>query len=80
MVKTYLIQKPLLVNSPITLNYTGITMSDNTLKVAILIFNFAIIAGAATLCAVYEWSLWTIFFAVLFLVDYRYDDSEDQKP
>jgi hypothetical protein len=51
-------------------------MSENALKIAILIFNFAIIAGAAFLCAVYEWSLWTMFFALLFLVDYRYTDED----
>lgn len=54
-------------------------MSDNAVKIAILIFNFAVLAGAAALCAIYEWSLWTMFFALLFLVDYRYDD-EDSKP
>jgi hypothetical protein len=51
-------------------------MSDNALKIAILIFNFAILAGASFLCAVYEWSLWTIFFALIFLVDYRYTDED----
>ena len=51
-------------------------MSNNAVKIAILIFNFGVLAGAAYLCAVYEWSLWTMFFALLFLVDYRYDDED----
>lgn len=71
------IQKSILVSSPILLNYTGITMSDNAVKIAILIFNFSIIAGATYLCAVYNWSLWTLFFAILFLIDYRYDNEKD---
>ena len=53
-------------------------MSDNSVKVAILIFNFAVLAGAAFLCAVYEWSLWTLFFAVLFMIDYRYDNEDSE--
>jgi hypothetical protein len=59
------------------LNYTGTTMSDNTLKLAILIYNFAILAGASYLCAEYNWSLWTLFFALLCLLDYRYDTEKD---
>lgn len=43
---------------------------------AILIFNFAIIAGACYLVAAYNWSVFTIVFAVLFMIDYRYDEEE----
>lgn len=42
--------------------------------VAALIYNFLIIAGAAYLCAVYDWSLWTMFFAFLCMISIK--DSE----
>ena len=44
-------------------------MSDNTLRVAILIYNLLIVSGASYLCAEYGWSLWTIFFAVFMMLD-----------
>ena len=42
--------------------------------VAALIYNFLIIAGAAYLCAVYEWSLWTMLCASLCMISIK--DSE----
>jgi ABC-type glycerol-3-phosphate transport system permease component len=39
--------------------------------VAALIYNILLAAGSAYLCAVYEWSLWTMFFAFLCMVDVK---------
>lgn len=44
---------------------------------AILLYNFCILAGACYLVAVFNWSVFTIVFAVIFMLDYRYDDEED---
>lgn len=43
---------------------------------AILVYNFVMMAGAAYLCAVYEWSLWTMVVAFICMLDYRYDDED----
>ena len=41
--------------------------------VAAIIYNFLIIAGAAYLCAVYEWSLWTMLCAFLCMISINKD-------
>ena len=35
---------------------------------SVLLYNFALIAGASFLVAVYDWSLWTYFWAICFMV------------
>jgi hypothetical protein len=42
--------------------------------IAALVYNFMIIAGAAYLCAVYNWSLWTILGAFLCMVSIKDDE------
>lgn len=39
--------------------------------IAALIYNFLIIAGAAYLCAIYEWSLWTMLCAFFCMVSIK---------
>lgn len=46
------------------------------LNVAILVYNFLIIAGASFLVAVYQWSLWTYVFAVLLMVWVEHNGNE----
>lgn len=44
-------------------------MDDTKLVYAVLVYNFLIIAGAAFLVAVYDWSLWTIILALILMFD-----------
>ena len=41
----------------------------------ILAYNLALIAGSTYMVQVYGWSLWTIFFAVLFTASIRKNDA-----
>ena len=53
-------------------------MDDNKLVYAVLVYNFLIIAGAAFLVAVYDWSLWTFVFALIIMFDIdKVTDKDD---
>jgi hypothetical protein len=43
-------------------------MSDTIVKVAILLYDFALLAGTAYLVAVHNWSMWTFLLAAIFFI------------
>jgi hypothetical protein len=49
---------------------TNLKFTQNVLY-AVLVYNFAILAGASYLCAEYNWSLWTLFWAILLMLDIK---------
>ena len=49
--------------------------------IVVLLYNFSIIAGACYLVEFHQWSLWTIFFAIIIMRDFshkRTDDGNDK--
>jgi hypothetical protein len=46
-------------------------VNTTVVAVAVIIYNFLIIAGAAYLCAVYDWSLWTMLCAFFFMISFK---------
>jgi hypothetical protein len=46
-------------------------MGDVILKIAILIYDFALVAGTAYLVAVYGWSMWTFLLTLCFFMTSR---------
>jgi hypothetical protein len=42
------------------------SMSEAIVVIAVLLYNLAILVGATYLVVVYDWSLWTYFFAIFF--------------
>jgi uncharacterized protein (DUF983 family) len=50
-------------------------MSDNFVVFMILLYNFAIVAGASYLVAVYNWSMWTYLLAMCFMLSTRKKDD-----
>lgn len=50
---------------------------NNTLVVfMILVYNFAIVAGASYLVAVYNWSMWSYLLAILFMFSLKNRDEK----
>jgi hypothetical protein len=45
-------------------------MRDIFVVFMILLYNFAILAGASYLIVVYDWSMWTYLLAMLFLINW----------
>jgi hypothetical protein len=43
-------------------------MNDTIVKLAILIYDFALLAGTAYLVAVHDWSMWTFLLAAVFFM------------
>jgi hypothetical protein len=50
-------------------------MSDNFVVFMILLYNFAIVAGASYLIVVYDWSMWTYLLAMFFILSTRKNDD-----
>ena len=50
-------------------------MSDNFVVFMILLYNFAILAGASYLIVVYDWSMWTYLLAMCFMLSLRKKDD-----
>jgi ABC-type glycerol-3-phosphate transport system permease component len=46
-------------------------VNTTVVAVAVIIYNFLIIAGAAYLCAVYDWSFWTMLCAFFFTISFK---------
>lgn len=54
-------------------------VNTTVVAVAVIIYNFLIIAGAAYLCAVYDWSLWTMLCALFFTISFKDKDFKDKE-
>jgi hypothetical protein len=50
-------------------------MSDNFVVFMILLYNFAILAGASYLIVVYDLSMWTYLLAMFFILSTRKNDD-----
>ena len=50
-------------------------MSDMIVKLAILTYDFLLLAGTAYLVQVYDWSMWPFMLAALFFVTTSKDKS-----
>ena len=49
---------------------------DEVVVFLILIYNFAIVAGASYLVAVYNWSMWSYLLAMCFMVSVKSSKDE----
>lgn len=54
-------------------------MNKTVVSLAILIYNFCLVAGTAYLCAVHDWSLWTFLLALLFMMG-MHDGTNKKSP
>lgn len=43
-------------------------MNDTIVKLAVLVYDFALLAGTAYLVIVYDWSMWTFLLAAVFFM------------
>lgn len=43
-------------------------MNDTIVKLAILTYDFLLLAGTAYLVQVYDWSMWTFLLAAIFFI------------
>lgn len=50
-------------------------MQDIFVVFMILLYNFAIVAGASYLIVVYDWSMWTYLLAMFFILNTRKNDD-----
>lgn len=53
-------------------------MSNAIIKVAILIYDFALLAGAAYMVQVYDWSMWTFLLAAIFFMTSKTNENSIQ--
>jgi hypothetical protein len=52
-------------------------MNDTIVKVAVLTYDFFLLAGTAYLVTVHNWSMWTFLLAALFFI--RTKDSKNEQ-
>jgi hypothetical protein len=50
-------------------------VNDTIIKIAILLYDFCLLAGTAYLVAVHNWSMWTFLLAAIFFMTTSKDKS-----
>jgi len=52
-------------------------LDSTIIKIAVLVYDFGIVAGTAYLVAIHNWSMWTFLLTALFFITTK--SSKDEK-